>query len=137
MLNRRQFIRAATGAAMFARIPNVLAAMPAKYDLIIKGGRVINPARKLDAIRDVAIANGRIVKVAPNIPAPPPLFIAPIMSRSAFGLPDISSPTSKPSCMSISAITSLSVWRSARTARVTSSKKRTRFSKLPPYASVR
>jgi dihydroorotase len=69
MLNRRQFIRAATGAAMFARIPNVLAAMPAKYDLIIKGGRVINPARKLDAIRDVAIANGRIVKVAPNIPA--------------------------------------------------------------------
>jgi dihydroorotase len=69
MMNRRQFIRTATGAAIFARIPNVLAATPAKYDLIIKGGRVINPSRKLDAIRDVAIANGRIVKVEANLRA--------------------------------------------------------------------
>jgi dihydroorotase len=69
MLNRRQFLRVTTGAAMFARIPNVFAAMPAKYDLIVKGGRVINPSRKLDAIRDIAIANGRIVKVESNISA--------------------------------------------------------------------
>jgi dihydroorotase len=69
MINRRQFIRTATGAAIFARIPHVLAATSAKYDLIVKGGRVINPSRKLDAIRDVAIANGRIVKVEANIRA--------------------------------------------------------------------
>ena len=53
--------------------PKVLGAAPAKYDLIIKGGRVINPARKLDAIRDVAIANGRIAAVKANIsPRMPP-----------------------------------------------------------------
>jgi dihydroorotase len=69
MMNRRQFIRTTTGAALFARIPNMVAAASAKYDLIVKGGRVINPSRKLDAIRDVAIANGRIVKVEANIPA--------------------------------------------------------------------
>ena len=44
-------------------------AAPRKYDLIIQGGRVIDPARKLDAIRDVAIANGRIAAVAANIRA--------------------------------------------------------------------
>jgi dihydroorotase len=69
MMNRRQFIHTATGAAMFARIPKVLAATPAKYDLIVKGGRVINPSRKLDAIRDVAIANGRIVAIEANLHA--------------------------------------------------------------------
>jgi len=68
-MNRRQFIRTATAAAIYARIPDALAAAPAKYDLIIKGGRVINPSRKLDAMRDVAIANGRIVAVEANMGA--------------------------------------------------------------------
>ena len=36
---------------MFARVPNVRAAT---YDLLIKGGRVINPSVGLDAVRDVA-----------------------------------------------------------------------------------
>jgi len=67
MMNRRQFFSTATGAAALIRIPGALAA--AKYDLIVKGGRVIDPSRKLDAIRDVAIANGRIAAVAANIPA--------------------------------------------------------------------
>ena len=69
MMNRRQFLRAATGAAMFVRIPNIFAAMPSKYDLLIKGGRVINPARKFNAVIDVAISNGRIVKIESNISA--------------------------------------------------------------------
>ena len=67
MMNRRQFVRAATGAAIFARIPNLFAARPAKYDLLIKGGRVIDPSVRLDAIRDVAIAGGRIAAVEPSI----------------------------------------------------------------------
>jgi dihydroorotase len=37
------------------------------YDLIIKGGRVIDPSRKLDAMRDVAIAGGKITAVQANI----------------------------------------------------------------------
>jgi dihydroorotase len=61
MLNRRQFISAAAaGAAMLARGTNAFAA---KYDLIIKGGRVIDPSVRLDAIRDLAITGGRIAAV--------------------------------------------------------------------------
>lgn len=61
MLNRRQFLTAAAaGAAMLARGPRAFAA---KYDLIIKGGRVIDPSVRLDAIRDVAISGGRIAAV--------------------------------------------------------------------------
>jgi dihydroorotase len=67
MMNRRQFFSTATGAAALIRIPDALAA--AKYDLIVKGGRVIDPSRKLDAVRDVAIADGRIAAIAANIPA--------------------------------------------------------------------
>src|ERR1700682_2658037 len=65
MLTRRKFLgAAAAGAAIFARIPNVLAAT---YDLIIKGGRVIDPSLGIDAVRDVAIAAGRIAAVEANL----------------------------------------------------------------------
>jgi len=65
-MNRRQFV--STTAAALACVPGALAA-PRKYDLIVQGGRVIDPARKLDAVRDVAIANGRIAAVAASIQA--------------------------------------------------------------------
>ncbi|HEY7389857.1 MAG TPA: amidohydrolase family protein [Bryobacteraceae bacterium] len=65
-MNRRQFIFASAGGA-FLRTPH--AATIKKYDLVIKGGRVIDPARKLDAVRDVAIADGRIAAIASNISA--------------------------------------------------------------------
>jgi dihydroorotase len=42
---------------------------PAAYDLLIKGGRVIDASQNLSAERDVAIANGKIAAVAANIPA--------------------------------------------------------------------
>ena len=41
----------------------------ASYDLLIGGGRVIDPAQNLSTERDVAIANGKIAAVAANIPA--------------------------------------------------------------------
>jgi dihydroorotase len=66
-MNRRQFVSTATAA--FVGLPNVLAATAVKFDLIVKGGRVIDPSRKLNAIRDVAIADGRIVAVKANISA--------------------------------------------------------------------
>jgi dihydroorotase len=40
---------------------------PARYDLLIKGGRVIDPVRQLAAVRDVAIAANKIVRVAETI----------------------------------------------------------------------
>ena len=65
MLNRRQFFSAAAaGVAMLTRGTKAFAA---KYDLIIKGGRVIDPSVRLDAIRDVAISGGRIVAVEASI----------------------------------------------------------------------
>ena len=41
----------------------------ASYDLLIKGGRVIDPSQKLNGQLDVAIASGKIALVAANIPA--------------------------------------------------------------------
>jgi len=67
MMNRRQFVyAAAASAAMFARASNVLAAT---YDLIVKGGRVIDPSLRIDAVRDVAITGGRIAAVDADIAA--------------------------------------------------------------------
>src|SRR6516225_6763134 len=66
-MNRRQFVWTAAGAATWVHIPDVLAA--GKYDLIVKGGRVIDPSRKLDAMRDVAIANGRVAAIEANVAA--------------------------------------------------------------------
>ena len=61
MVDRRQFLSAAVaGAVTLARNPMAFAAQASKYDLLIKGGRVIDPSVRLDAVRDVAIAGGRI-----------------------------------------------------------------------------
>jgi dihydroorotase len=66
-MNRRQFVCAASTALI--RPPRLFAASSPKYDLVVKGGRVVDPSRKLDALRDVAIVNGRIVAVDANITA--------------------------------------------------------------------
>src|SRR5436190_24184806 len=68
-LNRRQFVLTAAGGTRFSRIPEVLATPPAKYDLIVRGGRVIDPSAKLSAIRDVAISGGKIAAINANIDA--------------------------------------------------------------------
>src|SRR5262252_3186273 len=68
MMNRRQFISAAAGTAIFAR-HGVASAAEEVYELVIKGGRIIDPSRRLDGVRDVAIARGRIVTVKANIPS--------------------------------------------------------------------
>jgi dihydroorotase len=39
------------------------------YDLLIKGGHVLDPGQGLDAIMDIAVAGGKIAKIAPGIPA--------------------------------------------------------------------
>jgi dihydroorotase len=41
----------------------------AAYDLVLKGGHVIDPRNKINAVRDVAIRDGRIAEVATDIPA--------------------------------------------------------------------
>jgi dihydroorotase len=67
MMNRRRFLfTAAAGAAMLPRMPRALAA---PYDLVVRGGRVIDPSLGLDAVRDVAVIGGSIAAVEENIKA--------------------------------------------------------------------
>jgi dihydroorotase len=66
-VTRREFIVSTGGALASAAVPR--AAQSSRYDLIVKGGRVIDPAARLDAIRDVAIAGGRIAAISPSISA--------------------------------------------------------------------
>src|ERR1700680_2503420 len=37
------------------------------YDLVVKGGRVIDPANGIDAVRDVVVKKGRLAAVAPKL----------------------------------------------------------------------
>lgn len=64
-MNRRQFLSlAAAGGAALARGSHLLGAT---FDVIIKGGRVVDPSLGINAIRDVAIARGRIAAVEAGI----------------------------------------------------------------------
>ena len=65
MMTRRALLIAAA-VAPFARPARVRAAT---YDLILKGGRVIDPAQRVDRTADVAIAGGRIAAIQPSITA--------------------------------------------------------------------
>ena len=38
------------------------------YDLLIKGGRIIDPSQGLDAVTDVALSDGKVVAMGENIP---------------------------------------------------------------------
>ena len=44
-------------------------ALAQSYDILLQGGYVIDPANGIDQVMDVAIAGGRIARVAPNLPA--------------------------------------------------------------------
>ncbi len=39
------------------------------HSLILRGGRVIDPAQKIDGVMDVAFADGKVARVGPNLPA--------------------------------------------------------------------
>jgi dihydroorotase len=69
MMNRRQFMSTATRLGILTAAQNGFASAADKYDLIIKNGRVIDPAGRLDAIRDLGISGGLIAAVRANIVA--------------------------------------------------------------------
>ena len=67
LLSRRELLRTATVApVLFTRTPQLFAA---EYDLVIKGGRVLDPAQRIDRVADVAIRAGKIAAIQPNINA--------------------------------------------------------------------
>lgn len=49
-----------------------------RYSLLLKGGHVIDPANGINAPRDVAIADGKIAAVAPDIPAAQAQQVIPV-----------------------------------------------------------
>jgi dihydroorotase len=67
-LNRRDFIRTTAMTAASLQIAPHLWAQ-ARYELVIKGGRVIDPSLRLDGVRDIAIAGGTIRAVEPSLTA--------------------------------------------------------------------
>ena len=67
LISRRQILRvSAIAPALLTRVPRLFAA---EYDLIIKGGRVLDPAQRIDRVADVAIRAGNIAAIGPNIAA--------------------------------------------------------------------
>lgn len=67
--SRREFLGRLGGAAL--ALPAAACREPSAepdYDLLISGGRVIDSAQGLAAVRDIAIAGGRIAAVAAGIP---------------------------------------------------------------------
>ncbi len=65
MLTRRTFLQttAAAGAATLTGAADLCAAT---YDLVIRGGRVIDPSRRLDSMMDVAVSRGKIAAILPS-----------------------------------------------------------------------
>lgn len=66
MMHRRKFLNT---TAAFALLGGRRAFGAATYDLVIKGGHVIDPASGVNAVRDVAVADGKIAAVAATIDA--------------------------------------------------------------------
>ena len=66
MLTRRRFLASAAGAIAIA--PQ-LGAAAARYDLVVKGGRVIDPASRVDRVADIGIEGGRIRAIESSIAA--------------------------------------------------------------------
>ncbi len=66
MLNRRQFLHSSIYLSLLSQ---KAFAQTGRYDLIVRGGRVIDPSLRRDLVADVAVQDGRIAAVAANISA--------------------------------------------------------------------
>jgi dihydroorotase len=58
-----------TAFALFLFAFQAARAQSAHYDLVLKGGHVLDPANHIDGIMDVAVSGGKIAAVAKDIPA--------------------------------------------------------------------
>jgi dihydroorotase len=63
---RRQFLQTTAVATFVAAGPRAHAA---RYELLIKGGRVVDPSQRIDRVFDVGISNARVAALEPNISA--------------------------------------------------------------------
>ena len=75
-VGRREALRTMGGSLMLTAVPTesranggpggTVATPP--YDVLIKGGRVLDPSQEMDQIADVAIRAGKIARASPGIP---------------------------------------------------------------------
>src|SRR5262245_65628761 len=67
----------------------------ARYDLLLRGGRVIDPGRGVDGTLDVAVGDGRIVAVGPALPESAATEVVDVCGRLVLpGLVDTHAPAS-------------------------------------------
>ncbi|HSP70467.1 MAG TPA: hypothetical protein VLN48_22230, partial [Bryobacteraceae bacterium] len=66
-MTRRELLQAGALAPLLLSRGSRLFA--AEYDLVIKGGRVLDPAQRIDRVADVAIRSGKIAAIRPGIPS--------------------------------------------------------------------
>lgn len=66
--NRREFLKAAAGIALFATAPLKGQGRNDSYDLIVAGGTVIDPYNGVNQTADIGIKNGQIIRVADSLP---------------------------------------------------------------------
>ncbi len=64
MLTRREFLQAGAAVALIPTPP-----VAATYDLLIKGGRVLDASQRVDRVADLAISGGRITALRRDIAA--------------------------------------------------------------------
>ena len=72
MFLRKFFVAVRAGAvkSLFVFLPFIPVLVQAQqYDLLIKHGHVIDPKNNIDALKDIALANGKIAKVDSDIPS--------------------------------------------------------------------
>src|SRR5256885_16468672 len=84
---------AARGPAILTPISSPL---PPTYDLVIKGGRVIDPAARINAMRDIAVVGGRIAAIESNIAADGAQTLDPRGKLVVPGLIDVPTPPPRP-----------------------------------------
>ncbi len=72
-MTRRELFAGVGGSVLVtaaAEIPTAIGTANQKsYDLLIRGGRVIDPSQNLDSVRDVGVRQGKIATIAPEIAA--------------------------------------------------------------------
>ena len=69
-MDRREFLRLGAAAAplLLGTLPTALAQAPErKYQLLLKGGRIIDPSQSMNGVADLAIAGGKVAAIAPQI----------------------------------------------------------------------
>ena len=67
-MNRRDFLSTSLIPPALAASSALAQAAPS-YDMVIKGGQIIDPANEINQPMDVAVLDGKVARVAKDIPA--------------------------------------------------------------------